>query len=79
MSLMEGSKLIFAKSFVRSFHNMDFAHSSYSSIKLSVMVDLVCVYSFLYIFPHLGLNMGGERRGGGSGGKQCREGIQRGG
>ena len=50
MSLSEGGKLIFVKPFVRSFHNMDFC-SCYSPIKLSEMVELVCVLFTPVYFP----------------------------
>ena len=50
MSLTEGSKLIFAEPFIRSFHNMDFC-SCYSPIKLSEMVELVCVLFTPVYFP----------------------------
>ena len=41
-----------------------------SPIKFSEMVDLSVFYSPLYIFPHPGLSMGGEKGGGGSRRKQ---------
>ena len=50
MSLTDGGKLIFVEPFVRSFYNIDFC-SCYSPIKLSEMVELVCVLFTPVYFP----------------------------
>ena len=78
MSLTEGSKLIFAEPFSRSFPNMNFC-SCYSPIKLSVMVELVCVLFTPVYFPSSRTQYGRGVKGRRIREETAQEGIQRGG